>query len=224
MAHFARSARGRRSGAAACIAGLFCVPLCASEPNCVATKAFSDFGQENRRAFEAPGDDKRFVLPRERAAFHAFDRVGAVAIKARVTQQRWRKSGSGTLINACYVLTSYHVVFPDFVGFNAARSVMFSFGVPTQAGKPFKYAIEGAPVDLGLFDPQRPVHLLDQVLIRLKERVPAPHAPIDFTAAPAQDYGVEVYACGFPGELNTFKDSPQSLYCDKCQVKGYARL
>lgn len=192
--------------------------------DCIALHALRDLNIEIRHRLQAQDDDKRFVLPRERAWFKAFDHVGAVSIKAKFTKGAWRKSGSGTLISACHVLTSYHVVFPDFAPFDPHRKVMFSFGVSSASGSPFKYAIEGTPVDIGLFDPRRPVHLLDQIVVRLKERAPAEYHGLDFAAVDPNDFGADVYACGYPGELNVFADDPRALYCDKCQVKGYHYL
>ncbi len=200
-----------------------------SEDHCVPARAVDEFNGKISEILRSQSADKRFVLPREREAFKDFDRVGVVSIRDKLTRDKLVKSGSGTLINACYVLTSYHVVFPDFDSrsfkYNAKRSVVFSFGVSDDQARPFKQSIEGIPVDLGLFDPQRPVHLLDQLLIRLKQPVALQGHAIEFAAVAAQDFGdAHVWACGFPGNVDLVGGAPQSLYCDQCQIKGYHDL
>ncbi len=201
----------------------FHAPTIAAESACISRAALNELSAAVQAAQAAPGYDKRFIVPRELSAFAVFEVVGAIAIKAKLTRQRWRKSGSGTLIGACHVLTSYHVVFPDLVKFDPAREVTFSFGVPDDGTQPFKYSVEGMPVDVGLYDPSRPVHLFDQVLIKLKARVPQ-SAHVEFASVNPAEFGADVYACGYPGELNTFSDRPQALFCDRCQVKGYHYL
>ncbi len=218
--------RGLRRVGAVAVLALLASAASAQEEHCIAPAALSDIGAQIRDTLRSDIDDKRFVLPRERGDFRAFDHVGAVSIKDKFTRQRWLKSGSGTLISACYVLTSYHVVFPDFADFTQARKVTFSFGVSERSDKPFKYSIEGVPVDIGLFDPQRPIYAIDQVLIRLNQPAPPEYQPMDFVDVASKDFGdAEVYACGYPGDINSiFEGEPQALYCDKCQVKGYNYL
>jgi Trypsin-like peptidase domain len=211
--------------AAALLAALPCARAAAAPRSCIAPDALMDSSAQRHAKPAADRDDQRFILPRERSGFATFDHIGAVSIKDALTERRWFKSGSGTLISACYVLTSYHVVFPDFAQFNTQRRVAFSFGVSKLDGTPFKYAAEGVPVDIGLFNPQRPVYALDQVLIRLKQRAPAEYAKLEFADVDVKDFGAaEVYACGYPGDLDIFTGDPAPLLCDRCQVKGYHYL
>jgi hypothetical protein len=123
------------------------------------------------------------------------------------------------------VLTSYHVVFPDLAPFSTARRVAFSFGAGPVAGAPFKYVAEGTPVDIGLYDPARPVHSLDQVLIRLARRAPSHYEKISIADVDVKDFGsAEVFACGYPGSMDIVGGAAEALYCDVCQIKGYHYL
>ena len=197
--------------------------------HCVSVRAVDQFNSEISDILSSSSNDKRFVVPREREAFKNFDRVGVVSIRDKFTRGRFIKSGSGTLINACYVLTSYHVVFPDYDSkafkYNPGRRVAFSFGISEDQTKPFKRSVEGIPIDLGLFDPERPIHFLDQLLVRLKQPVALDEETIEFATVTAKDNGdTRVWACGYPGDVDLTNGAPQSLYCDQCQIKGYHDL
>jgi Trypsin-like peptidase domain len=223
-----RQRHGRRGlGACSLALCLLHAPLThGARDQCVPTEALSQLNQEISDILRSPSDDKRFVLPRDRAAFKSFERVGAVSIRDRFTHDKLVKSGSGTLINACYVLTSYHVVFPDFerdaFRYNPKRKVVFSYGVSEDGRRPFKRSMEGVPVDLGLFDPERPIFAFDQVLIRLKEPIVMETDAIELGDADVSKLSdASVWACGYPGDVDLAGGTPQSLYCDQCQVKGY---
>jgi hypothetical protein len=232
MGSFAKSVRraSRLPGAILAALALYHAQLAfAEQDQCVPSEALTQFNQEISDTLRSTSDDKRFVLPRDRAAFKSFNRVGAVSIRDRFTRDKLVKSGSGTLINACYVLTSYHVVFPDFergtFQYNPKRKVVFSFGVSDDRSRPFKRSVEGVPVDLGLFDPQRPIFAFDQLLIRLREPVEMETDAIELGDSEAAKLGdARVWACGYPGDVDMERGAPQPLTCDQCQVKGYHDL
>ncbi|WP_420467056.1 hypothetical protein [Panacagrimonas sp.] len=195
-----------------------------------------------RAPLEGPGErprqehDLRFVIPLDDARYRAFDNVGAIFVPTPMSRGELRKTGSGTLVDACHVLTAYHVVFPeiDLVNarprvfqFDPQRVVSFRFGqrsARTQGESEFAHVIEGRPLDLGIFDPFTPNYADELLLVRLNRSAPA-HYPrlrldgdVDYVPGRAN-----FIAAGFPVD-GMSPAGDYRLYGDRCAIMGPDRI
>lgn len=189
-------------------------------------------------AGEAPraAHDLRFVIASEDARYRAFDRVGAIYVAAPSSRGELRKTGSGTLIDACHVLTAYHVVFPEVdlvharkgvFQFDPQRVVRFRFGVRAQrgaGGSEFAHSIEGRPVDLGVFNPYARNYADELLLVRLLHSAPAELPPLpldgDVDYVPGR---ADFVAAGFPLD-SLSRAGLYRLFGDRCAILGPDRI
>ncbi|MGQ0619122.1 MAG: trypsin-like serine peptidase [Panacagrimonas sp.] len=181
--------------------------------------------------------DLRFVIPASEPRYRALDNVGAVYVPTQTSGGQLRKTGSGTLIDACHVLTAYHVVFPEIdlingrprvFQFDPRRVVMFRFGRRDEhdadGGSEFDHAIEGRPVDLGVFDPFAPNYADELLLVRLNDSAPAHYGPLRLDGD--ADYvpgSMDFIAAGYPLD-GLSADGVYRLYGDRCAILGPDRI
>lgn len=195
-----------------------------------------------RAQVDEPGErprqehDLRFVIPVEDARYRAFDNVGAIFVPTPMSRGELRKTGSGTLLDACHVLTAYHVVFPeiDLVNarprvfqFDAQRVVSFRFGRRSErkdGESEFAHVIEGRPLDLGIFDPFAPSYADELLLVRLNRSAPAHYPRLrldgDDDYVPGQ---ADFVAAGFPLDGMSLRGDYR-LYGDRCAIIGPDRI
>lgn len=189
-----------------------------------------------------PGDaprgehDLRFVIPAAEPRYRAFDHVGGVYVAALSSRGELRKTGSGTLIDACHVLTAYHVVFPEVdlvharkgvFQFDPERVVSFKFGVRETngaKGTEFEHSIEGRPLDLGIFDPYARNYADELILVRLQHSAPAEYQPLpldgDLDYAPGRpDFVVTGYPLDSLSRAGVYR-----LFGDRCAILGPDRI
>lgn len=181
--------------------------------------------------------DLRFEIPRDDPRYRAFDRVGAVYVPTLNSRGQLRKTGSGTLIDRCHVLTAYHVVFPeiDLVNgrprvfqFDSKRVVMFRFGrgvlLGAEEAGEFAHAIEGHPVDLGVFDPYEPSYADELLLVRLHRSAPPEFTPIPIDGDADYIPGrMDFVAAGYPLD-GVGRDGRYRLLGDRCAILGPDRI
>lgn len=204
---------------------------------CVTAFAESDCrlgGEAKPNTVSIREHDLRFVIPANEPRYRAFDHVGAVFIPSLLSAGELRKSGSGTLIDACHVLTAYHVVFPEIdlirqrpFKFDPARAVHFRFGRrDASAPEPqeFLHSIEGYPLDLGIFDPYSPIYTDELLLVRLKRSAPVDYAPLALDGDTGYSLGEHDFiAAGFPLD-GMSRGGMYQLYGDRCAILGFDLL
>ncbi|MGQ0700446.1 MAG: trypsin-like serine peptidase [Panacagrimonas sp.] len=185
-----------------------------------------------------PGDaprgehDLRFVIDGSDPRHRAFDNVGAIYVSALSSRGELRKTGSGTLIDACHVLTAYHVVFPEVdlvharkgvFEFDPQRVVRFRFGGGDKTAE-FAHSIEGRPVDLGIFDPYARNYADELILVRLNTSAPADYKPLpldgDSDYVPGKP---DFIVAGFPLD-GLSRAGSYRLFGDRCAIMGPDRI
>lgn len=186
---------------------------------------------EPRREF-----DLRFVIPATEPRYRAFDNIGAIYVPTLTSRGDLRKTGSGTLIDACHVLTAYHVIFPEIdllngqprvFRFDPKRIVSFRFGrrdARDANGSEFAHIIEGRPLDLGIFDPYEPNFADELLLVRLNHSAPAQYPSLrldgDAGYTPGQ---ADFIAAGYPLD-GLSHEGVYRLYGDRCAILGPDRI
>lgn len=220
-----------RALAALCLLLAAAMPVAAGDCPLGSTASAGEAGDAPRGEH-----DLRFVIAPEDSRYRAFDRVGAIYVAALSSRGELRKTGSGTLIDSCHVLTAYHVVFPEVdlvharkgvFQFDPQRVVRFRFGVRSARaarGSEFAYSIEGRPVDLGIFNPYARNYADELLLVRLQHAAPMDYPPLpldgDVDYVPGR---ADFIAAGFPLD-GLSRAGLYRLFGDRCAILGPDRI